>query len=64
MGNDSQNKPIWTEEQVAKVKRYLQSKEWVDNLKEIQQKWKEEEERQRQEDIEWWNSIKDTPYMI
>lgn len=49
---------------MAKVKRYLKSKEWADTLKNMQDKWKEDEERKKQEEIEWWKSIKDEPFML
>lgn len=65
MSNDKQNnKPIWNKKQVAKVKRYLKSKKCADDFKKMQDKWKEDEERERQEEIEWWNRIKDEPYML
>lgn len=61
------DKPYLTKKQVAKIKRYLKSKEWADDLKKMQQKWKEDderEERKRLEEIEWWMRIKDEPYTI
>jgi hypothetical protein len=64
MSNGKNNKPIWNKNQIAKVKRYLKSKEWADNLKNIQDKWKEDEEREKQEEIDWWNRIKDEPFML
>ncbi len=64
MSNNKKNKPIWNKKQVAKVKRYLQSKEWADNLKKMQEKWKEDEERERQEQIEWWKNIRDERFML
>ncbi len=62
--SDKQNKPIWNKKQVAKVKRYLKSKEWADNLKKMQDKWAEEDRKQRLDDIEWWMKIKDIPFNI
>lgn len=63
MGN-KKNKPIWNKKQVAAVKRYLKSKECADNLKAMQKKWDEDEERERQEQIEWWKNIRDERFML
>jgi hypothetical protein len=42
----------------------LQSKEWADNLENMQQKWKEDEEREKQEQLEWWKNIRDERFML
>ena len=63
MSSGKKNKPIWNKKQVAKVKRYLQSKEFADKMKEMNAKWEEERQR-KQEEIEWWMRIKDEPYML
>ena len=60
----SKEKPYWTKKQVNKAKKYLQSKECADNFNNMNEKWKEDEWKQRQEDIEWWMRIKDEPFTI
>jgi hypothetical protein len=64
MSNDKKNKPIWNKNQVAKVKRYLQSDDFSKRMKEFNEKFEEEERQRIQEEIEWWNRIKDEPYML
>lgn len=64
MSNNKKNKPIWNKKQVAKVKRYLQSDEFAKRMKEFNAKWEEEERQRKQEEIEWWNRIKDEPFML
>lgn len=64
MNNDKKNKPIWNKKQVAKVKRYLKSDEFAKTMKEFNEKFEEEERQRKQEEIEWWNRIKDEPYML
>jgi hypothetical protein len=64
MSKQINNKPILNKRQVAKIKRYLQSKEWADSLNNIQKKWNELEAKEKKEAIEWWHKIKDEPYML
>ncbi|HWY11945.1 MAG TPA: hypothetical protein VN026_11500 [Bacteroidia bacterium] len=66
MEQDKQDKqkPIWNKKQVAKVKRYLKSKECADDFKKMNAKWEEEDRQQRLDDIAWWQRIKDIPFNI
>ncbi len=62
----NKNKPIWNKSQIAKIKRYLKSKEWANDLKKIQQKWEKDEDRENSEKLEfidWWVKNKDIPYI-
>lgn len=56
------NKPIWNKKQIAKVKKYLQSKEFAHTMKKFNDEMKERDRVERLEDIEWWLRIKDTPF--
>lgn len=60
----SGQKPIWNKKQIARVKKYLRSKEFADEMKKFDQEQEERERREKQEFMEWWLKNKDIPYMI
>ena len=60
------NKPIWSEEQVNTVKKYLQSDEGKRQMKEVLEKTSKMEKTIDSMMFSWeeWAKIKDIPYTI
>mgnify|MGYP003402301395 CR=1 FL=1 len=56
-------KPYWTEEQIAAMKEYCQSEEFINHINKRYREQQEQELKDKLRFTEWWAKNKDIPYM-
>lgn len=60
----NKDKPIWSKKHIEKVKKYLQSAEFAEDMKKFNAEFDERNRREEQELREWWLKNKDIPFML